>query len=405
MSLSFNQLATVLNEINAQATGTKGIAPVDYSSFVSVAQTTLLTGYDNVINAVSQVLSRTIFSIRPYSRKFAGLYMDSQQWGNHIRKLSAVDGEAYNDQRYKDAWTGVGEDPGATPTPVKGTEFFYVDQQKIYAPGVLQTNFYGAQVYQRALTVFRDQLDVAFSSPDEFGRFISMVMQNVSDLIEKDHEDCARATVANFIAGKIEGDSDNVFHMVTLYNEAAGTALTADTVRQPENFVPFMKWAYSFIRTKSDLMTERTTKFHINVNGKPVARHTPKEMQKLYLYASDINEMESSVLSSVFNPEFLQGMDFEKVNYWQSIDTPMGIQCKPVYMDETGAAKVADNNVTQSNVFGVLFDAEAMGITTVNQWSAPAPFNAAGGYTTTYWHYTDRFYNDFTENGMVFIMD
>lgn len=404
MALSFNQLATVLNEINAQATGAKGIAPVDYSSFVSVAQTTLLTGYDNVINAVSQVLSRTIFSIRPYTRKFSGLYMDSQQWGNHIRKLSAVDGEAYNDQRYKDAWTGVGDDPGVTPTPIEGTDFYYVDQQKIYAPGVLQTNFYGAQVYQRALTVFRDQLDVAFSGPDEFGRFISMVMQNVSDLIEKDHEDCARATVANFIAGKIKGDSDNVYHLVTLYNEAAGTALTADTVRQPENFIPFMKWAYSFIRTKSDLMTERTTKFHVNVSGKPVSRHTPKAMQKLYLYASDINEMESSVLSSVFNPEFLQGMDFEKVNYWQSIETPMAIQCKPVYMDETGD-KVADETVTQSHVFGVLFDAEAMGITTVNQWSAPAPFNAAGGYTTTYWHYTDRYYNDFTENGMVFIMD
>lgn len=83
----------------------------------------------------------------------------------------------------------------------------------------------------------------------------------------------------------------------------------------------------------------------------------------------------------------------------------MGIRCKPSYMDVDGSIKVADDNVTQSNVLGVLFDEEAIGITTVNQWSAPAPFNAAGGYTTTYWHYTDRYYNDFTENGMVFIMD
>ena len=58
-----------------------------------------------------------------------------------------------------------------------------------------------------------------------------------------------------------------------------------------------------------------------------------------------------------------------------------------------------------SNIFGVLFDEEAVGITTYGEWSAPSPFNARGGYSNIFWHFNDRYYNDFTENGVVFLLD
>lgn len=386
-NLSFNQCATLLNAINRQATGQTPITPTDTASFVTLATTTLATGYDPVINAISQVLSKTVFSIRPYTRKFSGLFMDAARWGNHVRKLQIVDKAAEEDGRME----LVDGDP--------------VDQQIVNKPAVLQTNFYGANVYQRSVTIFKDQLDCAFSSPEEFGRFITMVLQNVSDLIEKDHENMARAALVNFIGAKVSKDSGNVVKLVTKYNEVTGLELTAETVRQPANFVPFMKWAYSYIKTVSDLMTERSTKFHINIDGKPVSRHTPKDRQKLYMYAADVNSMEASVLSSVYHDGYLKDLDYETVNYWQSIETPMGIQAKVGYIDASGVAQTTTENVTQSNVLGVLFDEEAVGITTVNAWSAPAPFNARGGYTNTFWHFTDRYFNDLTENGVVFLME
>ena len=385
-SLTFNQCATLLSAINKQATGQSALAPANTAEFVSVAQTTLATGYDTVINSISQVLSRTVFSIRPYTRKFKGLHKDTVQFGNHIRKLQVVDKAPEDDNRI------LLEDGKS------------VDQQKVNKPVVLQTNFYGENVYQRSVTMFKDQLDVAFSSPEEFGRFVAMVLQNVSDLIEQDHENCARMTLANFIAGKIAGNN-NIVHLVTEYNNEAGAQLTSATVKKPENFVPFMKWAMARIKTISDLMTERTTYFHTNIEGKPIPRHTPKDMQKLYLHAGDINNMESSVLSSVFNDSYLKKVDFETVNFWQSVAAPTSISCKPVYMKEDGTLETAADNVESAVVLGVLFDTEAMGVTTVNTWSAAAPFNASGGYTNTFWHFTNRYYNDFTENGVVFLMD
>lgn len=383
-TLNFNQCATLLNAINQQATGSEGIAPVNTSEFVTVAQTTLLTGYDNVINAISQVLSRTVFSIRPYNRKFKGLYIDSVRYGNHTRKLQVVDKVAKDDDS------------------VKLVDGESVDQQEVNKPAVLQTNFYGANVYERFVTLFKKQLDTAFSGPEEFGRFISMILQNVTDLIEQDHENCARATVANFIGGKI-ASNNGVYHLVTEYNNETGLELTSATVKKPENFVPFMKWAMARIKTISDMLTERSTLFHVNVANKPVSRHTPKNAQKLYMHAADINNMEASVLSSVFHESYLKTVDFETVNFWQSIKEPMKINNTPSYMKEDGT--IIKGACEQDNILGVLFDEEAIGITIVNAWSASAPFNARGGYTNTFFHFTDRYYNDFTENGCVFLMD
>ena len=385
-NLSFEQCATLLNAINKQATGQTALVATDTASFVSQATATLQTGYDVVIGAISQVLSRTLFSIRPYSRKFKGLYQDTIQWGNHVRKLQVIDQDAGEDWRYKLIDGGT------------------VDQQIIKKPQVLQTNFYGANVYERQVTIFKDRLDCAFSGPEEFGRFVSMIMQNVSDLMEKDHENLARMALVNFMAAKISKDTDNVFKLVTIYNEQTGASLTSQSVKLPENYVPFMKWAYAYIKTISDRLTDRSTKYHLNLTGKDISRHTPLAMQKLYLFTDDVNNMETSVLSSVFNDEYLKTLDFEKVNYWQSIDDPQKISVTASYIDATGAVQT-DAVVDQGNILGVLFDAEAVGYTVVNQWTAPAPFNAKGGYQNTFWHYTDRYFNDLTENGVVFLME
>ena len=386
-TLSFNQLSTVLGEIVSQASGQSVITPVTSGDFVSVAQTGLLTGYDPLMTAISQVLSRTIFSIRPYNRKFGGLMTDEIRYGNHVRKLQTVDKPFEDDSR-------LGLVDGES-----------IDQYTVNKPELLQTNFYGANVYQKSLTIYRDQLDSAFSSPDEFGRFIAMIMQNASDQIEQAHESMARMTLANFIGGKVAGDTKNVIHLVTEYNDVTGLTLTSDTVKQPENFAAFTRWMFSRIKNLSDLMQERTVNYHINVTGKPIMRHTPRRNQKIYLSSLEMNAIDATVLSQTFHTEFLRVADYEPVTFWQSIDSPDGIQVKPTYMAPAGTLTTSAETVTVANILGVIFDEEAAGITTVNQWSASSPFNAKGGYSNIFWHFTDRYWNDFTENGIVLLLD
>jgi hypothetical protein len=385
-TLSFDQISTVLNSIVSQATGKTALTATGTAAFVAQANTALSTGYDNVMKSISQVLDKTIFSTRPYNRKFGSLWKDNQQFGNHVRKLTMVDDDWENDQR-------LPLDDGTS-----------VDQWNIKKGKVLQTNFYGGSVFQRHRTYFKDQLDVAFKSPEELGQFISMYTQNTMDMIEQAHESMSRGCVVNFIAGKIDGDSKNVIHLLTEYNNYSGTTFTADTIKQPANFPDFAKWAYARIATISSLLTERSQKYHINITGKEVSRHTPYRNQRLMLYASDMNHITTQVLSDIFNDKYMKMMQYEKVNFWQSIETPIGINAQPNYIDDTGAAKAATAPV-EKDVFGVLFDEEAIGLTTINQWSMPTSMNAGGGYWNVYYHFTDRYYNDMTENAVVFLID
>lgn len=387
--LTFNQLSMVLNSIVQQATGQHAQQVTNTAEFVSVAQTALKTGYDPVLQAISQVLSRTIFSIRPYTRKFGGLMVSNQQFGNIVRKLNIADKDWEEYSRFE------------------LTDQNSVDMYKVNKPLILQTNFYGANVFEKSLTIFKDQLDCAFSNPDEFGRFVSMTMTNASDMIEQAHENLARATLANFIGGKISGDTASVIHLLTEYNTITGleNPLTAETVYQPANFKPFMQWVYSRVASLSSLMTERTQKFHINVTGKEISRHTPVNKQKVYLYAPARYQTETMVLADVYHDNFLRMADNETVNFWQSIDKPDEINVQPVYLQADGTLKSDDPPVNQKGIFGVMFDEEAAGYTVVNQWSAPTPFNSKGGYSNIFWHFTDRYWNDFTENGIVLLLD
>lgn len=391
-TMTFTQAATVLTEIVSQASGRKQIAPTNPAEFVAVAKVGLETGYDPLATAISQVLSRTIFSVRPYNRKFAGLEADAIRYGNHVRKLSYLDQDPEEDDRIK---------------LVDGQS---IDQYAVKKPQVLQTNFYGESVYQAHITIYRDQLDVAFSSAEEFTRFISGLMEHMQNQIEKWHEETARATVANFIAGKAASDSANVLYLLDLYEAETGlTGLTAQSIKQPDNFVPFTKWLFGYLKTLSDMMTERSVKFHKNFTiggvAKLIHRHTPLDRQKIYLYSKELNNMDASVVSGTFHDDYLKIADYERVNFWQNINAPMEINATPGYNDADGSVHANPSAVTLENVLGVIFDEEAAGYTVINQWQANSPFNARGGYTNMFWHFTDRYWNDFTENGVVLVLD
>ena len=397
--LSSNQLSTVLTAITNQATGVNNMAPVDTSSFVTVAQTALKTGYDPLTTAISQVLSKTIFSVRPYTRKFKGLNVSNQRYGNHVRKLLTIDKPFEDDDR------------------LKLTDGASIDQYKVNKPKVLQTNFYGANQYQKSVTIYKDQLDCAFSSPDEFASFISMVMQNASDMIEQAHEETARATINNLICGIYSAEAtqqttlakanggERAINLLELYNLTNGTSLKVTDVYKTANFESFVKFAFSTINTIADLMTDRNTLFSSQLTNYTIIRHTPKDRMKFYLYTDLVNKINSEVYSTVFNPDFLKLVDFERVNFWQSPLEPSSINSKPVALKKDGTLDNNSQGVSINNVFGVLFDEEAAGYTTVNEWSQPSPFNARGGYYNQFWHFTDRYWNDFTENAVIFYIE
>lgn len=385
-TMNFEQAATLLNAIHSQVTGSAQLAPTDVSSFISVAQATLQAGYDPVINAISQVVGRTIFSIRPYNARFKGLQMDSQKWGAITRKIAIAD-KAFEDNQAFNLVDGQSIDPWV-----------------VNKPEVLQLNYYGFDTYCKSFTIFKDQLDSAFKGPEEFGSFMTMVTQNALDMLEQAKESMARLALDNFIAGKINAQN-GVIHLLTEYNNEVGGSYTATTIKDPANFPAFIKWAYARIATLTNMMTERSQMFQIQVTGKELTRHTPFDRQRVYLLNWLLNNIDARVLAETYNYKFLEFADVEAVNFWQSIQTPDAINILPVVLQNDGTLDSPASAVNQSAVMGVIFDEDAMGITLQNEEVAVSPYNPRGSYWVEYHKATMRYYNDFSEKGIVLLLD
>lgn len=385
-TLTVTDIYTVANAIVSQATGRTDITAYDATSFISIADIALKTAPDVLLGAISQVLSRTIMSTRPYTRKFKNLETDNITFGNHVRKLSIVDKDFEAEKTY-DLVDGEA-----------------IDQQIVNKPDIIQMNFYGETVFTRYYTLFKDQLNIAFSNAQELASFVSMVVQNCADIIEQTHENLSRGVVANAIAATIAlNNSNQTVKLVTEYNNLTGLSLTSATIYQPANFKPFIEFCYSVMATVSENLTERTIIYHNNVTDKEVSRHTPKEYQRAWIYTPSKYQMEAMALSDVFNDKYLKFIPSEGVNFWQSIETPDTIDMTCGYTGANGSPTSA--SVEQSGIFGILCDHELMGVTTVNQWTATAPFNARGGYQNTFFHYTDKYYFDNSENAVVFLFE
>lgn len=387
--LNFNQVSELLTHLVNQATGQSVITPTNTSEFVSVATKALKNGVDPVMSAITKMVSRTIFSIRPYSEKFKGLRVSSERWGNIVRKLNIADGAYIDDTSFA--------------LPEDGQS---VDMYKLRRSNILQTNFYGANVFSIEQSYFREQLECAFTGPEELASFYSMVTGNIMDMIETAHENLKRATLSNLIGGIVKGGgAEQVVHLLTEYNAKTGGKYTAVTIMAPDVYPDFMKFVYARIATVSSLLTERLQRHHINVTGKAITRHTPYENQRLYMYAPAMYESTARAIADTYHDTFLRYADHETVNFWQAVETPDTINVIPSYLKADGTITTPSEAVSVPNVFALLCDEEACGMTVCNEWSATSPLNISGGYYNVAWHFTDRFWNDFTENAVVFTMD
>ena len=401
---TIKQAAAVLNDVVQQATGQKAIANIaSPEDFIAVAQTALKTGRDPVMNALSQVWSRTIFAARPYSGKFQSLEMDIDRYGNALRKLSPVAQQMTNDERF--TWP-VAYDAAQTQNPLGNGQS--VDMYKINKQDVLQTNFYGTAVYHQGYTIFKDQFDTAFSSADEFMRFNSMNATERLNDKESYREAVARGLQANLIGALLdEKNNDRVIHALTEYNTQTGEQLTAQDVYKPANFPTFVRWLYARIASIVRLMGERSQLFQTVVDGKAILRHSSPENLRVAMLGQYLDQFNTLVNSGIgtFNDDYLKLPTYEGIAYWQNIETPDSIALTPVYTGTDGSVKKAEAEVEQAGIIGVIHDRDAIGYCYTNTWSAATPLNTRGGYWNEDYHATIKTISDVTEKACVIVLD
>ena len=410
-SLTPRDCYALINLMVKEATGQDAtIQAVDPSTFVSVGETILNTGYENTLNAISMVLGRTMMAVRPYKAK---LYLinalNSGLYANRIRKISYYAREAeasgaFNTQLYTNH--AMGYDNGNNSG--NSTASMWVQNQ----PVPLELNFAGSSTWQDSTTVYEWQLQQAFRDEASFDSFISGILTEKANDIESQKEGFNRMNMLNFMAGiyDLNAVTGGAINLTAAYNAKFGTSkLTNDLLTT--DFKEFLEFFVSTVKTISDTLTNRSKKYHwspakvIDGVSYVLLRHTPKSKQRFLLNAGFWRDAESRVMPEIFNEQYLDIKNFEAVEFWQTEFEPTKISVTPAIPDISDPKEqTAGTAVTLSHVLGLIYDEDALmtdyQLDTVNT----TPLEARKGYRNTWYTFRKNAINDFTENGVLLYM-
>lgn len=152
-NLTYTQIAPLLTEMYNQYTGRTSAQNLTFGQM----QNTFKMGFDreddNLYQIIPTVLAKSIYSIRPYSRKLSGMVWDEQRYGNYIRKFTPIvnDSQVNNDEwniNFELAKAEASQDWKAVTKPVKYD--------------VLLTIASGGQTFARKYTIYKNQINAAF---------------------------------------------------------------------------------------------------------------------------------------------------------------------------------------------------------------------------------------------------
>lgn len=407
----------LINAVASEMLGKNAtIQAVDASTFASVGESVLQAGTENVMNTLSLVCSRDLVAIRPYKAKFRLINaLDSGMFSNRVRKISyyakdATPTGASNTQLFTNL--AMGKDNGTNPSggSATATESMWLQS----TPVTYQAWFGGGIEWQYPYTLYENALKAAFRSPEEWTAFLNGFLVSVANDLETEKEAFSRTLVLNAIAGTYDLTASmpgSVVNLTYEFNQKYGTSYTTAQLLSTY-FSEFLGFFVSMVKTVSDMMENRSVKYHWSpaksVGGVNyvLPRQTKKEDQRMLMVASFWNDAESLVMPAIFNDQYLKLDNFEKVDYWQNINKPFEIDVTPAIPDTSNpAAQTTGTRVQLSRVLGCIFDRDAMMVDFHLDSVESSPLEARKHYRTVWNTIQKNPIWDATENMVIFTME
>lgn len=375
-----NQIYTIVNKINAMVMGKTDFSVVDTNGLVAVGGQLENMGKKDIwLNSLTRRIGLTFDTYRMYSGDFIDVYRNAVEWGAIVQKLYVDMPEAVEDLTYK-----VGEMDGQS-----------VDQWIINNPQVEEDFFDKVTPYSFFITIQEYLLDEAFLSSSAMYSLINYIFGQVQNAINLTLENLGRYTLDNLGVNVAEPQT---VHLLSLYNSQKGTSLNALQALNDPGFLGFMSMT---IYKMSDMMKKISVLF--NKTGRK--RHTPKEKQRLYVLGDVDYAMGTVAKAYAFNKEYLDTpIKAKAVPYWNAPKDGDNIYDFGI-LSKMAGTNTAGAQVTKNNVVAVLCDYDAFGTFRNNQKVATTPMNARALYYNTFWHERQLWFNDLSENCLLFTLD
>lgn len=391
----------IVNAMNQEMFGPNAtITAINTSTFVAVGEAMLRTGYTNTLDALSTVIGRTIYAVRPYNGKFKIIAKTPAEWGGIERKISYYAKPMQESGNYNTNINATQLDDGSS-----------IDPWIISKKYPLELNVCGVKTIEYQITVFKDQLRQAFRSESDFAGFVGAMLTDVANDIESKVEAENRLMVLNAIGATYNvGNTRQAVNLVTEYNAKFGTTETATTLMTTK-LKEFMSFFVSRLKGDMALMEERNELFHIyparnddSGNALQLLRHTPPADRRLILYEPLFRDEATTVFPSLFSTSELRIENYEGVEYWQNVNEPMKVSITPAQLNTTTGESEAGNAVSLTYVIGLLFDRDAISQSIKFESANSTILNPRGLYTNQFWHWSNLYKLDQSENIVLYYL-
>ena len=373
--MKITQLYTLVNSVTKEILGETTVVNEDLSNIVDVGKAVMdqQNGVDNYVRKLVDHIGKVIFVNRAYAGGAPSVLMDSWEFGSVLEKVSADLPEASEN----DSWNLQ-----------DGQEY---SQDVFYQPKV-EAKFYNSKVtFEVKMSFAEKQVKSAFSSAEQLNGFISMLVTAVENSLTVKLDALIMRAINNMTAETINGaDANQVVNLLAGFNAGRTTPLTADAAITDPDFIRYASYQIG-------LYTQRMGKISTLFNAGAKARFTPKDKMHIVLL-SDFSAAAGVYLDSdTQNKELVALPEHESVPYWQG--SGEGYTFDDVSSIDVKTASGA--TVKQSGIIGIIFDRDAVGVANLDRRVTTA-YNARAEFYTNFYKLDAGFFNDTSENFVVF---
>lgn len=371
------QIYTIVNNIAKQTLGQAAVDVIDTTSMVSVGNDILKSDetVDLYVKALTDRIAKTIISIRGYMADEIGMIRHAFEYGIALQKI-------YVDLPQTDQNTSwlVGQDD------------FEPQYAPVIKPDVKQKIFSNATTFEIDITIPDKILRTAFTSPEGMAIMINAIFVAIDNRMKMALESCTELVRAAFIGRKIKAANKcGAINMLPIFNKVMGKTLTA---AQSIYDYDFLRWS----AVQIDLWTRRMRKMSTLFNDEGYKRHTPASEMVLTLLDEYDAALKAYMESSTYHAELVKiASRYNTVPYWQGSGEDYDFE-------STSAINVkldAETTISQTGILAVAYDIQAMGIM-LDSRVTTTERNSRSEYTNYYNKVTRGYFNDMSENGIVF---
>lgn len=373
-----NQIFNIVNDVAKQTFGEKAINVVDTSTLVALGDVVLKSdeNTENFTNTLVDRIGKTVFSTRAYTTDNAeSMVREPFEYGCILQKIYVDLPEAKENNSWE---IGKGN---YTPTFAP-----------VIKPTIKQKLFNKQTTWEIDVTIPDFMFRTAFTSATEMAVLIDAIFTSMENMMQIALENNKNLTRANFIASKLHSNKPcGAINLLHLYNTLTSQTLTVDACMRD---LGFLKWSTQQI----NLWAKRLSKMSTLFNDKGYKRFTPQSdliINVLQDYDSAIN---SYLQSDTYHNEMTKiASSYSTVPYWQGsgLNYTFADTSKiDVKIDET-------TTVTETGIIAVMYDRNAMGVT-ITERRGTTQRNNKDEYTDYFNKATYGYFNDLSENGIVF---